>query len=85
VLEWESKLPDKDVKVSIHEASFLPPIMALRVDIKELSQLQFFSRVNKCECSKAKCISVCPFSQTSFFIRPVQVQIVPLQVQARGT
>jgi hypothetical protein len=65
VLEWESKLPDKDVKESIHEASFHAPIVALRVDIKVASQLQFFSRVNnKCECSKTKCITVCPLPQT---------------------
>jgi len=64
VLEWESKLPVKDVKGSIHKASFHAPIVALRVDIKVLFQHQFFSRVNnKCDCSKSKRIIACPFPQ----------------------
>jgi hypothetical protein len=42
MLEFESKLPDKDVKGSMHEAFFHAPIVALRVDIKVASQLQFF-------------------------------------------
>ena len=64
MLEWELKLPDKDVKGSIHEASFHAPILALRVAIKVASQLQFFGRVNsKCDCSKAIFIAVCPFPQ----------------------